>query len=138
MKLLLLLTVIGLSGCSIIMFFAQPYESNNLKVSDTTNTKMVFKCVESIIHNLDQSQKNWSTEVTLQDEQSGIIETGNFPEVNVVGFRLRVHHIKNINKIKIELKASGIYFTDLGVSDGMKALKNNLSECLIIPAPSSN
>ncbi|WP_143703993.1 MULTISPECIES: hypothetical protein [Luteimonas] len=53
---------------------------------------------------------------------TGVLETGDFARTNVQGIRLRVRYDTSSGEGRIQLKASGPYFMDLGADAALASL----------------
>jgi hypothetical protein len=121
-------TILSLSGCTVFEALGgMPYKSDEIAVKQNTPTSHVFACVEQAISRL---SSNWDRNITKRDELAGVIETGNYSKSNIAGFRVRATHVRSENILEIELKGAGPYYVDIGVVEGMKNFKAELTECL--------
>ncbi len=79
---------------------------------------------------LSRTQNNWDDRITLKDPSGGRLETGHFPEKNVIGFRVSVQYAANATTARVQVKGAGPYFVDLGVDAAMAAFVKQTSACL--------
>lgn len=107
-----------------------PRKFDEISIQANTTTPIVLACTEKTIGKLAQQEKNWIPEVTKKDLSMGILETGNFEQTNVVGFRVKAEYNSERGLLKLDLKGSGLYHTDLGVADGMESLKRGIQDCV--------
>lgn len=123
-----------LVGCSVTPAVAkEPLASREIQVVPGTTTLRLLTCVEKTVLMLSKTQNNWDDRITLKDLSSGRMETGNFPEKNVMGFRVSVHYAANTASARVRLKGAGPYFVDLGVDAAMAAFVQQTTACLTSP-----
>jgi hypothetical protein len=72
----------------------------------------------------------WSTTVTKQDYKSGVLETGNYPMSNIVGVQVRAKYLKESAGLRIQLKAAGFYYADLGAPEHLAELRESVTRCV--------
>ncbi len=121
---------IGLSGCSLFEALGGMPHASAVVDAGGRPTPQVFGCVEQTIVALNQQRALWTTTVTRRDEVAGVIETGNFAEPNVAGFRVRATHAPGTGRVELELKGAGPYYVDLGVAEGIGQLKAGVARCM--------
>lgn len=128
----LLALVFGpLLGCGTSPALAkEPLASRDMLVPPGTPTLRLLACAEKTVLTLSKTQNNWDDRITLKDPASGRMETGNFPEKNVLGFRLSVSYPANAASARVQLKGAGPYFVDLGVDAAVTAFVQQTSACL--------
>jgi hypothetical protein len=107
-----------------------PSASGTLTAPAGTSVEAVFSCVENSVRPLHREQSFWSDQVTRRDDRAGIIETGNFEENNVIGFRVRVQFTPESKEVSILIKGAGAYFTDLGVEKALVDFDARMQACL--------
>ena len=81
---------------------------------------------------LSKTQNNWDDRITLKDEVGGRFETGNFSEMNVMGFRVSLRFAANAPSAKVQLKGAGPYFVDLGVDGAIERFVQQTMACLAL------
>ena len=119
----LMLTAALAAGCT-------PQTSDSLTLAGGVTNAQLFACAESALSKLRRTDEHWSTRVTLRDTVHGRFETADFPESNVMGYRVRVLREGGASRAVLHVRAAGPYFTDLGAEDAMRALKKSLTACL--------
>jgi hypothetical protein len=123
----LCLTTLLPDACSIA-----PMSRAFLKAPADTPVEQVFGCAEQWLAPLQGNRPNfWKHAITTRDVANGLFETGNFPNDNVMGFRIHLHYQLKTGAIDLRLKGTGLYFTDLGVDRAMSGFKEDLQKCLI-------
>ncbi len=100
-----------------------------LHVPANLPNQRLFDCAESSIATLSETSSSWP-KVTREDPAQGILESGDFPETNRSGFRLRLERPPGASQAKLMLKGAGTYFVDLGVDKAMQDLKTALERCV--------
>lgn len=119
----LMLTAALVAGCT-------PQASDSLTLPGGVTNAQLFACAESALGELRRTDEQWTTRITLRDTGRGHFETGDFPEPNVMGYRIRVVREGSAPRAALHVRAAGPYFTDLGADDAMRALKKSLTACL--------
>lgn len=102
----------------------------SLMLAGGVTNAQLFACAGSALVELRRTDAHWSTRITLRDAGRGRFETGNFPESNVMGYRIRVVREGDAPRAVLHVRAAGPYFADLGADDAMRALKKSLTACL--------
>lgn len=118
-----MLTAALAAGCT-------PQASDSLTLAGGVTNAQLFACAESALVELRRTDEHWSTRITLRDPGRGRFETGDFPESNVMGYRVRLARDGGASRATLHVRAAGPYFTDLGADDAMRALKTSLTACL--------
>jgi hypothetical protein len=108
-----------------------PRQQARIAVISGTTTEQVFACAERELRTLAAEDDNWLDEVTLRDASSSVLESGNYADENVSGFRVRLRHRADTNTIELELKGAGPYFVDLGVETATQTFRQRLERCLV-------
>lgn len=122
---------VALAGCGAMPALAtEPLASREIPVAPGTAASRVLACAEKTVLLLSKTQNNWDDRITLKDESSGRFETGNFPDKNVMGFRVSLRLSANAPTAQVQLKGAGPYFVDLGVDDAMESFVQQTSACL--------
>lgn len=119
----LMLTAALAGGCA-------PQASDSFTIAGGVTNAHLFACAESALATLQRMDAHWTTRITLRDTRRGRLETGDFPESNVMGYRIRVVREGGAPRAVLQVRAAGPYFTDLGADDAMRALKKSLTACL--------
>jgi hypothetical protein len=114
------------AGCAMLT----PTASGTVAAPAGTTVEVVFSCVEDSVRSLHQAQSLWDDRVTRRDGHTGTIETGDFEDDNVVGFRVRVRFALDAGEILVLIKGAGLYFTDLGVDEALAAFDSRMRVCL--------
>lgn len=112
---------------------AVPEASRTLKIAPQTPTGRVFECARKRLAQLGEEEALWDHKVTREDMQHGVLETGNFPENNVSGFRLHLQHDPASGSVSLRLRGAGAYFVDQGVEAGLKTFEEGFTQCLAPP-----
>jgi len=60
----------------------------------------------------------------------GVIETGEFSEANLAGFRVRGTYVLRENRMTLLLRGAGPYYIDLGVERAGQDLMAGIESCL--------
>lgn len=120
------LLVATLVGCALI----EPSATNRFNVKPGTSTEMIFACAGKEIRALKTQQGTWRDDVTTRDASNGVLETGRFNEVNIIGIRTQLKYNPITGEGRIRIKASGPYFADLGADVAAAKLATGLSQCV--------
>jgi hypothetical protein len=107
-----------------------PRQQARISVAPGTTTAQVFACAERELRTLANEDEIWLDEVTRRDEATAVLESGDYADENVSGFRVRVQHSAETNTIELELKGAGAYFVDLGVDAATQTFRERLERCL--------
>jgi hypothetical protein len=119
-----------LSSCAVVEWFLIPAANDTLQVRPNTSTEQVFSCAELTLKLLRQANGQWQNNITKREVSSGIFETDNFPTSRGMGFRVRLVYEPQENILEMDLKGTGLYFSDLGVDQGIIQFKEILDDCL--------
>lgn len=106
-----------------------PMVSDVLAVPADVPTHVLFTCAADTIARFSDTSSSWP-KVTRKDVAAGVLESGDFPERNRTGFRMRIERPQGAVQAKITLKGAGAYFADLGVDQAMQGLKSELDTCI--------
>lgn len=109
---------------------AAPTASGDLAPPAGIVTESVFACAERSVIALHAKNQFWNTRITRRDPDDGALETGDFPDDNIGGFRIRLRYPSGANQVKIDIKGAGPYYSDLGVDQALDDFKAELSRCL--------
>ncbi|MFB9037892.1 hypothetical protein [Xanthomonas arboricola] len=123
-------SLISLGGCNAFLATGKvPTASDRLIIPRDLPNQPLFDCAEISISKLSATDSSWS-EVTRKDSLNGVLESGNFEEKNLAGFRMRIERPQGSSQAKITLKGGGAYFFDLGVDKAMNDFKTLLGSCV--------
>jgi hypothetical protein len=123
----LCLSALLLGGCSIA-----PTSRASLQITAGTPVEQVFGCAEQQLKQL-QGNRNktyWVQSITKRDAANGLLETGNFPDDNLIGFRINLHYQSESGSIDLRLKGVGPNFNDLDINWATNRFKDNFQKCL--------
>jgi hypothetical protein len=127
----LALLAVALTGCAAAPALAQePLASREFQVAPGTAANQVLACAEKTVMSLSKTQNNWDNRITLKDAVNGRFETGNFPEKNVMGFRVSLRFAPKASMAQVQLKGAGPYFVDLGVDGAIESFVQQTTACL--------
>ncbi|HYQ25501.1 hypothetical protein [Stenotrophomonas sp.] len=112
---------------------AVPESAATLHVAPQTPTQKVFECARQRLAQLGEDDALWDHKVTREDVPHGVLETGDFPEDNISGFRLHLQHDPASGSVALRLRGAGAYFVDQGVEAGLKTFEEGFSRCLAAP-----
>lgn len=118
-----MLTAALVAGCT-------PQSDDSFALAPGVTNARLFACAESALVELHRADEHWNTRITLRDTARGRFETGDFPESNVMGYRIRLIRDGGAPRAALHVHAAGPYFTDLGADDALDALKTSLTACL--------
>lgn len=109
---------------------AAPTASGDLAPPAGIVTESVFACAERSVIALHAKNQFWNTRITRRDPGDGALETGDFPDDNIGGFRVRLLYPSGASQVKIAVKGAGPYYSDLGVDQALDDFKAELARCL--------
>jgi hypothetical protein len=115
-----------LGGCALF----EPTAITHFNAKPGIPTENIFSCIESTIQSLKTKRILWRNDVTARDIVSGLFETGNFSEWNIMGIRVQIRYNSFTGDGRIKIKASGIYLKDLGADLAAEQLANGVTQCL--------
>lgn len=118
-----LVIMFAMSGCSVI----EPHISKEYKVQAHSIEKD-FQCAEESINFISKAQPNWETKITKKDTSARVFETGNYDEWNRMWFRVKIKFYDDY--VRIDVKGSGLYLSDLGVEKALNDFAPLLIECI--------
>lgn len=133
---MLLASTVVLGGCSSInalivkAIFRVPTAQTTIQVAAGVPVEQVFDCAQDQVHELKKQNGFWDSRITLRDVSAGILESGNFQEDNVIGFRLRLEYQRAASAANLRIKGVGIYFADLGVEKALASFSEGFDACL--------
>lgn len=112
---------------------AVPEAAATLRIAPQIPTPKVFDCARQRLTQLGEDDALWDYKVTREDVPHGVLETGDFPEDNVSGFRLHLQHDAAAGKVALRLRGAGAYHVDQGVESGLKRFEEGFTHCLTAP-----
>lgn len=107
-----------------------PASAGSLSVPAGIDAEAVFSCVETSVRLLQDRNQLWNIRVALRDAGRRVIETGDFDDDNIGGFRVSVQHDPASNDVRMRLKGAGPYFMDLGVDQAFVEFDARMRQCL--------
>jgi hypothetical protein len=107
-----------------------PQASGSLDVPAALPNASLFRCTESVLRQLHARDSHWNIRISLRDAPGGRLETGNFPESNIMGYRLRLTRAEGAPRASLHIRAAGPYFTDLGAERALASFKTPLTACV--------
>jgi len=129
-----MMVLLASGGCAMSnSAHAVPEAAATLQVPVETPTPKVFACARQRLAELGRDEALWDHAVTREDVQHGVLETGDFPEDNISGFRLHLQHDPAKGAVALRLRGAGAYFVDQGVDAGLKEFQAGFSACLASP-----
>lgn len=127
MRLAALLAAAWATGCA-------PQAGGRLPLAPGVSNGALFGCAESVLRNPHRANSQWNTRVTTRDV-GGHFETGDFPESNVMRYRVRLVRRHGAPRASLHVRAAGSYFTDLGADAALGTFGNSLTACLAHAPP---
>lgn len=119
-----------LGGC---VFFevlgGVPRGKEVISVPEDSEVSVIFQCVKTTVGQLHARNAFWGDTVDFEDAESGLLEMGGYSNAGQMGFRLKAELIE-AGALELDLKAVGIMYNDLGVSEGLDKLKTGIAECV--------
>ncbi len=134
-----------LSGCAALAAFGVlPAAELSVRFASSPPAAAVLGCVSSAILALSprkttqisdgisftSRQGHWATDVTAYDTAQGVLETGDYPQSNRQGLRVRAVYTRATATLRIQIKAAGPYGSDLGAQAQGSELVQHLRRCL--------
>lgn len=120
-----------LTGCAMSNTpMKAPATAGSVPVPAGIGAEAVFSCVETSVQTLHDRNELWNIRVTRRDAGRGLIETGDFDDDNIGGFRVSVQHDSDSNDLRMRLKGAGPYFMDLGVEKAFAEFDAQMRQCL--------
>lgn len=102
-----------------------------MPISAGIDAELVLACAETSVRTLHDKNELWNIRVTRRDSGRGVLETGDFDDDNIGGFRISVQYGPEANAVRIRLKAAGPYFMDLGAEKAYAELDAQMRQCLL-------
>jgi hypothetical protein len=135
----------GFSGCAALRSLgAIPHAEFSVNFVSRPTPATVLGCVKSAIQALSPPtqtriaesasvswrQGHWSTDVTAWNVDEGLMETGNYPESNLQGLRIRAVYTRETSILHLQIKAAGPYGSDLGAQASGRELLKLVEKCV--------
>lgn len=125
----------ALTGCAVFEALGgMPYAEKAVTLPPAISGATALDCVASSVQSLRERNGFWMA-VSRRDDGQGVLETGQYPASNLAGFRLRARVDQPRRQLRLQLKAGGPYYVDLGAKPGVAALAAAVDACLASPAP---
>ena len=121
-----------LQGCAAYEALGgMPYAEARITLDARPSTAHVLDCIRSTVIALGPASASgwWSTTITRFDPARGVIETGRYPESNVAGVRMRATYEAPEGQLRLQIKAGGPYYTDLGAQSHLDLLRARVVAC---------
>lgn len=122
-----------MQGCALYEAFGgMPYAEATVTLASRPGTAQVLDCVRSSVVTLKPEPPTgwWSTQITRFDPAHGVVETGRYPESNVAGVRLRATYDEPAAQLRLQIKAGGPYYVDLGAQSHLDQLRARVVACV--------
>lgn len=128
---LFLLLLFSLTGCVMSNTpMKAPAAGGSLSVPAGIGAEAVLSCAETSVRTLHGKNELWNIRVTRRDADRGLLETGDFDDENVGGFRVSVQYRPESDSVQVRLKGAGPYFMDIGVEQAFADLDAQMRQCL--------
>lgn len=125
----------ALTSCAVFEALGgMPYAEKTVPLPPAVSGTTALDCVASSVQSLRERNGFWMA-VSRRDDGQGVLETGQYPASNLSGFRLRARVDEPRRQLRLQLKAGGPYYVDLGAKPGVTALAAAVDTCLASPAP---
>lgn len=121
-----------LQGCAVYEALGgMPYAEARITLDAKPSTAHVLDCIRSTVIALGPASASgwWSTTITRFDPARGVIETGRYPESNLAGVRMRATYEAPEGQLRLQIKAGGPYYTDLGAQSHLDLLRARVVAC---------
>ncbi|MBI3346237.1 MAG: hypothetical protein HY020_03380 [Burkholderiales bacterium] len=127
---LALLLSINLSACAVYEALGgMPYAEDDIAFASKPDAARVIDCVRTSVVTLGKDSW-WATNVTKLEPARGLLETGHYPESNLAGVRLRAVYDPQQAVLRLQIKAGGPYYVDLGAQKHLDQLRTSVSRCI--------
>ena len=107
-----------------------PTARDTVALPQGTRTAALFACASSTVEALNRADAHWRVDITRNDTSAGRFETGDFDEANVMGYRVRIDHREGEPGARVELRAAGPSFADLGAERALSRFESTLVGCV--------
>lgn len=108
---------------------AVPEAHARLQLPPGTATARVFDCARRHLAELGRQEELWDHAITRDEPARGLLETGDFPEDNVSGFRVQMRYDEAKGSADVRVRGAGAYFVDQGVDLALKEFGDGLTAC---------
>ncbi len=126
-----LVVLLSLTGCVMSnQPMKAPTTEGSVPVPAGIDGVAVLSCAEISVRTLHDRNELWNIRVTRRDPGRGVLETGDFDDDNIGGFRISVQYAPEADAVRIRLKAAGPYFMDLGAEKAFADLDAQMRQCL--------
>lgn len=124
-----------MTGCAVYEALGgMPYAEKTLTLPQAVSVTTALDCVAASVRSLRDGRGTWWMAVSRRDDAQGLLETGNYPESNLAGFRVRARVDEPRRRMRLQLKAGGPYYIDLGAQPGVAGLAAAVDTCLAATA----
>ena len=140
-----LILSVTLSGCAAYEALGgMPYAESEMTFLSKPSTDRVLGCIQSVITSLGAETETtivpglsykarhgwWATNFSEVKPTDGVLETGNYSDSNVAGVRIRAVYRQSSAVLRLQLKAAGAYYADLGAQKHMNQLRSLVGACV--------
>ena len=126
-----LVVLLSLTGCVMSNKpMKAPAAEGSVPIPAGVDTEAVLSCAETSVRTLHDRNELWNIRVTRRDPGRGVLETGDFDDDNIGGFRISMLYAPEANAMRIRVKAAGPYFMDLGAEKAFADLDAQMRQCL--------
>ena len=126
-----LVVLLSLTGCVMSNKpMKAPAAEGSVPIPAGVDTEAVLSCAETSVRTLHDRNELWNIRVTRRDPGRGVLETGDFDDDNIGGFRISMQYGPEANAMRIRVKAAGPYFMDLGAEKALADLDAKMRQCL--------
>lgn len=118
------------SGCSKSSLTSRaPIASTTIFTPAKLTNAEIFDCAQVTIAELSKTSSSWP-KISLRDEATGVLESGDYPADDKTGFRMRLQRAEAGAALQIDLKGAGAYYVDLGVEKAINELGTQIQRCI--------
>ena len=126
-----LVVLLSLTGCVMSNKpMKAPAAEGSVPIPAGVDTEAVLSCAETGVRTLHDRNELWNIRVARRDPGRGVLETGDFDDDNIGGFRISMQYGPEANAMRIRVKAAGPYFMDLGAEKAFADLDAQMRQCL--------
>ena len=115
--------------CVAVLAACVPSSRRQVSLPHALPTAQLFACTEEAITHLRAGNQAWQP-VSLRDDGAGVLESGDYPQRNRIGLRIRLQHRSGSDRAQLLLRGAGPYFIDLGVDAAADELAAAIEGCL--------